>query len=153
MNCLGSHLAFSFPKDNHMTQKEIIQKYFNVVVEGLRKQGWQQCVSGFPGYMTHHCAWSNGTPGVHCAVGHLIPEELHTGVRLTLQNSFTAYRERLLPKDLLEAMDKDADIQLHYIGVWQTMHDQGNTPEDMEAKFRQFVQAHDLILTWPEEQA
>lgn len=129
--------------------KEIVQKYFSVVVEGLRKQGWQQCVANFPGSSVKHCAWSNGTPGMHCAVGHLIPEELHAGVGLTLQTFLTAYRERLLPKDLLEAMGKDADIQLRYVRVWQNLHDRGDTPEEMEAEFRKF--ASEKGLSWPEE--
>lgn len=129
--------------------KQVIQKYFNVAVEGLRNQGWKQCESSLPGSVVRHCAWSNNQPGMHCAVGHIIPEELHAGVRLTSQCFFKAYQDRLFPEDLLKAMDEDADIQLYYVGVWQGLHDNGNTPEDMEAGFRKFAKAKDL--SWPGE--
>jgi hypothetical protein len=136
-----------------MSQREVIQKYFNIVVEGLRKQGWKQCLvehRSACGTNTS-CVWSNDVPGLHCAIGHIVPKERHAEVPFRLQNNWTAYKESLYPEDLLEEMRKTADVQLNYLSKWQQIHDGKEVPEEMEKRFREFAKENDL--SWPEEQS
>ena len=50
------------------TLQEAKQAAFNGSVKGLNSQDWERCSSKSRG-----CVWNKGKPGLHCAVGWLIP--------------------------------------------------------------------------------
>lgn len=48
--------------------QEAKQAAFNGAVKGLNSQDWEMCSSDADG-----CLWNKGKPGLHCAIGWLVP--------------------------------------------------------------------------------
>lgn len=130
--------------------KEVRQKYFDVVVTALEAQGWEQAKD-----CLDVCRWLDHK-GRRCAVGHLLP--LETIMRYhnadTEQNVELAVFGKLLPQDLLDLDSRERnaqegyDIHARFVGRMQTVHDrQGHSPEEMREAFKAL--GHELELTWP----
>lgn len=129
--------------------KEVMQKYFDIVVRALDAQGWKQAKNIYG-----DCVWLD-LHGSRCAIGHLLPletisryqqEDMSESIEAALKNS-------LLPQDLLELdmaernAQEEYDVHKRFAGKMQELHDHGDTPEEMREGFQKLGQ--ELQLNWP----
>lgn len=116
------------------------QEIFNIVVRGLRSQGWRRSTN------EKYIDCGNGSgcvyrspEGLKCAFGHLISnkdydskmEGMSAMVLISNYNKF----EKYLP-------------YINFISDLQKQHDRHSSPEEMEEVFK--LLAKNNNLTWPE---
>lgn len=129
--------------------KQVMQKYFDVVVTALAVQGWKQAKNIFG-----NCVWLDHN-GCRCAIGHLLPLETisryqREGMSETIES---ALKNSLLPQDLWELdqaernTQDEYDVHKRFAGKMQVIHDHGETPEEMRDGFQKF--GRELELNWP----
>jgi hypothetical protein len=117
------------------TLQEAKQAAFNGAVRGLNYQGWQQCRKMVG------CAWNLGFPGVHCAVGWLIPWENQKNIKTG--SSSRAVRDHLLAPPLVEWDDQLRTL----LNDMQYAHDCNHL--EMKERFQAIGAAENL--EWPKD--
>lgn len=132
--------AHKFPTD--------LQTLFNVTYVGLAKQGWQR--STHAGSTT--CLY-RGAKGRRCAMGFHIPDELYTLNMEGLGARSTEFKEWY---DVVENTEDNigdrwiltpvGQAQRELMAEMQRMHDNSQTPEEMERAFRYIAINHDFNI-------
>jgi hypothetical protein len=125
------------------TVDEAMQAAFTGAVRGLNSQGWAQCV---PPHQKS-CRWNLGKPGVHCAVGWLIPWEKQKDVNYQAQHAMSALDTHRLHPELA----RWAGIQRFrdFVVTMQNIHDVITTPGDRRDRFHTLGTINQL--RWPSD--
>jgi hypothetical protein len=138
-----------------MSEKEIMQKYFNIMVAGLEAQGWQRCMHNNK-YSENVCIWAQPSdPSKRCAIGHLLKKEDIFSVAVEKQDLGKAIESSFLPEDLMEIVNNGEEWSAGYRLVYdcQAAHDTDRTTPfrrngpSMKDHFRQI--AKEFGLDWP----
>lgn len=140
------------------TLKEAQQACFNGSVRGLRYQEWERCTSSPNG---KGCAMNQGRPGVHCAIGWLVPWVKQSWAILGIKQSWTilgnygtAIDCGLLHPALhawyRQAMGEQLQFR-EFLKSLQLAHDGSRTPVGMEGSFKAI--GIQFGLKWPEEES
>lgn len=123
------------------TLKEAKQAAFNGAVKGLASQGWKHCSRG------GDCRWNLGKPGLHCAIGWLIPWEEQRDVPPKFQVVSRSW-ERLAPelRPWANGAGEDNATFRNFLERLQSEHDDAHI-DHMRSDFEQFGRDHGLV--WP----
>lgn len=129
------------------TAEAAMQAAFTGAVRGLHSQRWKQAMK------YGACVWNRGKPGLHCAIGWLIPWEKQNEVgpdgRIDLgkQNVSTATENRMFHPELNRWVEDPNFINL--LSSMQRAHDSSGSPRDRRARFS--VLGDSYGLRWPSD--
>lgn len=133
------------------TLQEAKQAAFNGAVRGLASQNWEQCVNL---QLAHPvCKWNLGKPGMHCAIGWLIPWENQESA--SQQYLTDAIVTRKFAPVLQEWMNSIFDNEFEYsafscfLNSMQTAHDQSKGQLSLYQRFVEVGKYHKL--NWPKD--
>lgn len=131
------------------TVQEARQACFTGAVRGLRYQGWARCTRA-PG--KGGCAMNQGSPGIHCAIGWLVPWPKQQWTRAGSYGT-ASDRELLHPALVAWYHQHPEGYQLRgFLEALQTAHDSGDgTPAKMEGRFKAI--GIQFGLKWPKEES
>jgi hypothetical protein len=130
--------------------KEAKQAAFNGAVRGLASQGWKQSSSD------DGCVLNRGTPGIHCAIGWLIPWDSQKHLANNSETDVSIMvEEKILPDALVKPLrdfvkDYTKDSFYQFLGGLQSCHDNSEAePRLLLSSFREFGRSR--RLTWPSD--
>jgi hypothetical protein len=134
------------------TLQEAKQAAFNGAVRGLASQGWVKCED--KSNIRFQCRWNLGEPGLHCAIGWLIPWDDQEGVNF--QYLSTAYAQRRFAPVLqtwINTVEGTRDYEEFemFLIMMQTSHDHSSSCEHMRLRFVEMGKYHNL--NWPKDAA
>lgn len=132
--------------------EEAQQHAFKLAVAGLASQRWAACVSTVG--QSQGCSWNLGVPGVHCAIGWLVPwpkqSWTHSGSYMTALNSELLH-PALVAWYRLHRLRPDGGQLQGFLEALQAAHDSGGTPAKMTGRFKAL--GIQFGLKWPKEES
>ena len=132
--------------------KKAKQAAFNGAVRGLASQGWEQCVNL---QLAHPiCKWNLGKPGLHCAIGWLIPWENQESAPQQYLTTAVVTRKfaPVLQKWIDNANNNDVGEYskfFDFLNSMQNAHDQSTSQLSLYQRFVEIGKYHKV--NWPKD--